>query len=390
MFEKAPGDTRILVVDDLPENIQVLQALLVPQGYRVISAENGEEALAEVARCAPDLILLDLVMPGMDGFEVCRRLKENPNTWHIPVVIVTGTTDREANIRAVEAGADDFLLKPFDRVLLQARIRTSLKSKGLQDELFRYQHELEDRILDRTQQLEITQQVTVFSLSKLAESRDNETGDHIERMRSYAFELAQYLRERDEFRGLVTPEFVRQLYQASPLHDIGKVGIPDRILLKPGKLTPLEFDIMKQHTSIGGDTLQAADRAAGAASFLALGRDVAYYHHERWDGTGYPFKIAGEAIPLAARIVAVADVYDALTSSRPYKKPFDHETSRKILVESSGTHFDPRLIEAFLACEERFKQVRREFKDSVTLSATQQLLAQLEAEDQREETAAAQ
>lgn len=384
MREKAPSEICILVVDDLPENIQVVKALLLPQGYEVCTAQCGEEALDFVSKTPPDLILLDLVMPGMDGFEVCRRLKHDPNSWHIPVVIITGLTDREANVRAVQAGADDFLIKPFDRILLQARIATSLKTKMLQDEVFAYQHELEDRVRERTRQLEIAQQVTVFGLSKLAESRDNETGDHIERMRSYAYELAQHLRGQLAFQADIDGDFVRQMYQACPLHDIGKVGIPDRILLKPDKLTELEFEIMKTHATIGGDTLRAAEREAGSISFLAMGRDVAYYHHEKWDGTGYPFGIRGDDIPLPARIVALADVYDALTSSRPYKKPFDHEKSRAIILEGEGRQFDPRVIQAFLACEDRFKEIRQEFKDSGRLSPTQMLISQLETAEQTE------
>ncbi len=379
MRDRAPSEICILVVDDLPENIQVVKALLEPHGYDIRTAQNGIEALEFVALTPPDLILLDLVMPGMDGFEVCRRLKQDPETWHIPVVIITGLTDREANVRAVEAGADDFLIKPFDRVLLRARIATSLKTKMLQDAVFAYQQELEDRVRERTRQLEVTQQVTVFGLSKLAESRDNETGDHIDRMRSYAYEIAQHLRVQPDFQADIDGAFVRQMYQACPLHDIGKVGIPDRILLKPAKLTPLEFDIMKTHATIGGDTLRAAEQAGGSVSFLAMGRDVAYYHHEKWDGSGYPFGLSGEDIPLAARIVALADVYDALTSARPYKKPFDHETSRGIILEGSGSHFDPRIVEAFLVCEERFKEIRKEFKDSGRLSPTQELISQLEA-----------
>ena len=384
MTDKAPTDTHILVVDDLPENARVLSSFLAPRGYNVHAVESGEDALEFVEKTPPDLILLDLMMPGMNGFEVCSRIKQAPETHHIPVIIITGLNDREANIRAIAAGADDFLIKPFDRVLLEARIFSSLKTKSLQDRILRYQRELEDRIRERTRQLEITQQVTVFSLAKLAESRDNETGDHIERMRSYAYELAQALRHMEPFQRIITSDFVRQLYQACPLHDIGKVGIPDRILLKPGKLTEYEFKIMKTHALIGGDTLQAADREAGGAPFLAMGRDVAYYHHERWDGTGYPYGLSGEEIPLPARIVALADVYDALSSTRPYKKPLDHEKSKAIILEGKGTQFDPRIIEAFLACEERFIQIHQEFLSDGRLSPTQALIEKLEEADQED------
>lgn len=348
----------ILVVDDLPENVQVLSGFLVPLGYRVCASFSGEEALSRVQECPPDIILLDLVMPGMSGFEVCRRLKRSPETRHIPVIIITGLSDKEANVKAVEAGADDFLIKPFDRVLLEARIRSSLKSKVLQDRVLKYQRELEQRVKERTRQVELTQQVAVFSLAKLAESRDTETGEHLDRMRTYAREIALELLTRDDFRGVIDEAFVEQLYLSSPLHDIGKVGIPDKILLKPGKLTPEEFDIMKTHSLIGGDTLRAADIEAGQDSFLAMGRDIAYYHHERWDGTGYPFGLEKEEIALPARIVALADVYDALSSRRPYKEAFSHEKSKGIIVEGRGKQFDARIVDAFLAREKAFQEVR--------------------------------
>ena len=358
---------RVLVVDDLPENIQILMDFLKPRGYEVISASNGEEALQEGATQPPDVILLDLMMPKMDGFEVCRHLKEAVSTRHIPVIIVTGLAQREANVRALEAGADDFLVKPFDAVLLGARIRSSLRSKALQDQLIDYQRQLEEinrtleqRIVARTEQVTRTQQVAVFSLAKLAESRDTETGAHLERIRLYAREIALRLMQRNEYPD-ITPEFVERLFVSSPLHDIGKVGIPDRILLKPGKLTPDEFEVMKLHTVIGGDTLRAAYLEAGSDSFLEMGHDVANSHHERWDGKGYPNGLKGDEIPLAARIVSVSDVYDALTSKRPYKEPFSHETSRSIVIEGRGAAFDPAVVDAFLACEDRICEIHEQF-----------------------------
>jgi putative two-component system response regulator len=357
----------ILVVDDLHENAALLSRFLSPMGFNVHAAHDGVSALQFVEKTPPDVILLDLMMPGMDGFQVCQRLKQSPETRHIPVIIITGLSDREANIRAVEAGADDFVIKPFDRVLLEARIRTSLKTKLLQDQLLAYQHELEVRVQDRTRQLERTQQVAVFSLAKLAESRDNETGDHLDRIREYARELALSLLERGIYKEAVDPFFVRELYQSSPLHDIGKVGVPDQILLKPGKLTFQEFESMKHHTLIGGDTLRAADLEAGQNSFLAMGRDIAYYHHEKWEGSGYPFGLSGDEIPLAARIVAVADVYDALSSKRPYKEPFSHEKSMNIILEGRGKHFDPRVVDAFAARCDRFVEIRDSYAN---LSAT--------------------
>jgi putative two-component system response regulator len=372
---------KILIVDDLIENIDLLSRFLTSLDFEVQAARSGEEALISVEQEQPDLILLDLMLPGLTGYEVCSRLKQSPATWHIPVIIITGNSDRDANIQAVGAGADDFLAKPFDRALLEARLKTSLRNKILQDQLYRYQHELEGMVQERTQQVEITQQVTVFSLARLAESRDTETGDHLERMRSYARELAEEMCSWEKFSGIMDNGFVTALYHSTPLHDIGKVGIPDNILLKPGKLSPREFDIMKTHTLIGGDTLRAADLEAGQNSFLAMGRDIAFHHHEKWDGTGYPDGLSGENIPLAARITALADVYDALSSKRPYKEPFSHEKSRSIILEGAGTHFDPDVIEAFLRREERFINIREVFQGQGKLSPIQMLMEGLAKED---------
>jgi putative two-component system response regulator len=352
------GTACILVVDDLPENARLLRSFLHPLGFNVDAVYNGEDALAQVRRNPPDVILLDLMMPVMDGYEVCRRLKQEVKTRHIPVIIITGLSDREANIRAVQAGADDFLIKPFDRVLLEARINTSLKTKMLQDQILANQRELERRVRERTRQLELTQQVAVFSLAKLAESRDHETGGHLHRIREYARVIAQEMSAMPGFSSQIDAAFIEELYLSCPLHDIGKVGIPDHILLKPGRLTPEEFSVMKNHSSIGGDTLLAADREAGSESFLAMGCDIAYYHHERWDGKGYPDSLRGEGIPLSARIVALADVYDALSSKRPYKAPFDHCKAREILIAGRGNHFDPAVVEAFTRSEKQFEEIR--------------------------------
>ena len=371
---------KILIVDDLVENIDLLSRFLDSLHFEVQAARSGEEALELLDESLPDVILLDLMLPGLNGYEVCARLKQSPRTWHIPVIIITGNSDREANIQAVAAGADDFLAKPFDRALLEARLRTSLRNKALQDQILEYQEELEERVRERTRQVELTQQVTVFSLARLAESRDTETGDHLERMRSYARELAEEMCTWDKFKDL-GEGFVAALYHSTPLHDIGKVGIPDNILLKPGKLSVREFDIMKTHTLIGGDTLRAADLEAGQNSFLAMGRDIAFHHHERWDGTGYPHGLKGEAIPLGARIAALADVYDALSSKRPYKEPFSHEKSRAIILEGNGTHFDPDVVEAFLRREQRIVKIREEFQGQGRLSPIQILMEGLAKDD---------
>lgn len=374
----------ILIVDDLEENIVLLGHLLRTMGFKAHSARSGKEALEWIAENPPDAILLDLVMPGMDGIEVCEILKSDEKTRHIAVIIITGMTEREANVRALDVGADDFVQKPFDSVLLEARIRNAVRSKRLHDKIFEYQRQLEAHnvnleksVEERTRQILTTQQVTVFSLAKLAESRDTETGDHLERMRCYAREVAQELVSRPEFKNEYDDKFIEQIFFSSPLHDIGKVGIPDSILLKPGKLTKEEFEIMKTHSVIGGDTLAAADDEAGTNSFLAMGRDIAYSHHERWDGTGYPRGLKGEDIPLASRIVAIADVYDALSSKRPYKEPFSHEKSMKIIREGRGTQFDPDVLDAFECREPEIVEIREKFQASGRLAPIQALQEQL-------------
>jgi len=384
-FHRDPDHPTVLVVDDMPENLELYSRLLAPKGYTVREAAGGFEALESVALDPPDVILLDLMMPGMDGFEVCDRLKRSHSTRHIPVVIVTGVADHDANIRALEAGVDDFLTRPIDPVLLEARLRSSVKSKAMQDQILRYQKRLEDdkqileeRVRERTAQVERIQQVTVFGLARLAESRDPETGEHLERMRRYVRELAIEMATWPKYDRIIDSGFVETLYYSSPLHDIGKVGIPDAILLKPGKLSVDEFDIMKTHALIGGDTLKAADDEAGGNSFLTMGRDIAYGHHEKWDGSGYPYGLLGPDIPLAARIVALGDAYDAMTTKRPYKEPFPHEKTRQIILDGSGGHFDPEIVEAFLKREQKFIRIQQELGDRGKLTHLEQVMQQVE------------
>lgn len=361
----------VLIVDDMQENINLLKRLLAPKGYATLEATSGPAALDVVARQSPDIILLDLVMPGMNGFEVCERLKRNLHTRHIPVIMVTGVADHEANIRALEVGVDDFVTRPIDPILLEARIRSSIKSKAMQDQIIRYQKRLEDdnlileeRVRERTTQVERIQQVIVFSLSRLAESRDPETGEHLERMRRYVREIAVEMATWPKYDRIIDSGFVETLYYSSPLHDVGKVGIPDAILLKPGKLSVEEFDIMKTHALIGGDTLKAADEEAGGNSLLTMGQDIAYHHHEKWDGSGYPFGMLGPEIPLPARIVALGDAYDAMTTKRPYKEAYSHEKTKQLILEATGTHFDPEVVEAFLNRESKFIRIRETYQDT--------------------------
>ena len=394
-----PADYRqnlpiILVVDDMPENLELYRRMLAPRGYTVMSANGGLEAFERIAATPPDVILLDLLMPGMDGFEVCERLKHDLSTRHIPVIMVTGVAEHDTNIRALEAGVDDFITRPIDTVLLEARIRSSVKAKAMQDQILRYQKRLENdnevleaRVRERTAEVERTQHATVFGLARLAESRDPETGEHLERMRRYVRELAVEMASWPKYDRIIDSGFVETLYYSSPLHDIGKVGIPDAILLKPGKLSVEEFDIMKTHALIGGDTLKDAGVEAGENSFLEMGRDIAYYHHEKWDGSGYPHGLLGPDIPLCARIVALGDAYDAMTTKRPYKEPFPHEKTRQIILDAAGQHFDPEVVDAFLKREQKFIKIQKELGDRGKLTHLEQVTQQVarlhEAEQKR-------
>jgi putative two-component system response regulator len=363
--------TRVLVVDDLEQNVELLRRYLTTRGYEVLGALGGQEAIDMARAERPDVVLLDLVMPEVDGYRVCEALRGEQTTAHMPIIIVTGQAQEDTNVRALQLGADDVLTKPIDTVLLEARIRASVQRARLYQENARqkrqleaYASSLEEMVRQRTTQVLRTQQVTVFSLARLAESRDPETGEHLDRMRRYSRVLAETLAKRDEFKDVITEDYATQLYNSSPLHDIGKVGIPDEILLKPGKLSDEEFDIMKTHTLIGGRTLEEADDQTGEDSFLKMGRDIAYYHHEKWGGNGYPEGRSGRDIPLCARIVALGDIYDALTSKRPYKEPFTHEKSRGIILEGRGGHLDPQVVDAFIEAEDEFVRIREEHRDS--------------------------
>jgi putative two-component system response regulator len=348
----------ILVVDDQELNLRVLSAMLDPLGYRVDLARNGQQGLERVQANPPDLILMDVMMPEMDGFEATRRLKSDPATQHIPVVMVTSLSEVEDRVRAMEAGAEDFLSKPVDKTELRARVRSLLKVKAYHDHMINYQHELEDEVARRTEEVRKAYASirkvsldTIMRLSRAAEYKDEDTGTHISRMSSYAVLVAREL-------GL-NERTVEAIQYAVPMHDVGKIGIPDHILLKPGPLTPEEWEVMKQHTTIGGRILAGAD-----PGFLRLAEVIALTHHEKWDGTGYPRGLKGKAIPLAGRITAVADVFDALTSDRPYKKAFTRDKALEIVTEGRGGHFDPQVVDAFLAVQDEVVQVMERYRDT--------------------------
>lgn len=355
---------RILIVDDVPENISILNELL-RDSYSISAALNGEKAL-NIARsdASPDLLLLDITMPGMDGYEVCRRLKRDEKTSDIPIIFVTTHGEVEDETKGLDLGAVDYLTKPVNPAIARARIKTHLDLKSAREFLKNQNVILEEKVKERTQELMTTQNVTIQCMATLAETRDNETGGHIRRTQNYVRALAEELKKKEEYGGFLNSRTIDLLHKSAPLHDIGKVGVPDSILLKPGKLTEAEFAEMKKHTIYGRDALAKAEEQLGTNSFLKYAKEIAYSHHEKWDGGGYPEGLKGEMIPLSGRFMALVDVYDALISKRVYKPPFPHSKAVGIIEESANTQFDPDLVDAFRNIREEFRQIALEYADS--------------------------
>ncbi len=350
------SDCIVLAVDDTEANIDILVETLADE-YELRVALDGESALASVAKETPDLILLDIMMPGMDGYEVCTRLKSDPGTRHIPVIFLTAMGQEKNEAKGLSLGAVDYVTKPFSPDLIKARVKNHL-------ELKKHRDRLEDLVRERTRQLDLTQSVTICCLASLAETRDPETGGHIRRTQNYVRALALELQKKPAYETLLDNETVELIYKSAPLHDIGKVGVEDRILLKPGKLTDDEFEKMKLHTVYGKDALYEAEKELGKNSFLRFAGEIAYTHHEKWDGSGYPSGVSGNEIPVSGRLMALADVYDALVSKRVYKPAFSHEKAVSIILEGKGTHFDPEMVDSFIAIGDQFRQIAYKFADS--------------------------
>jgi putative two-component system response regulator len=354
----------VLVVDDTPENLMLMSGMLRDE-YKVKLAPNGERALKiATGEGKPDIILLDIMMPGMDGYAVMRELRENPETASIPVIFLTAMTDAENEEFGLAMGAVDYITKPVNPAITLARIRNHLQLKLARDLLQDHNRRLENEVEMRTREVEAMQDVTIRAMASLAETRDNETGNHIRRTQRYVKALALKLSDHPRFRDALTDEAIELLFKSAPLHDIGKVGIPDRILLKPARLTDEEFEIMKTHAALGRDAIVAAEQDLGASNpFLHYAKEITYSHQEKWDGSGYPEGLAGDAIPLSARLMAVADVYDALISERVYKPAFSHEASVAIILQGRGTHFDPDMVDAFVELAEEFRAIAARFAD---------------------------
>lgn len=355
----------VLVVDDTPDNLLLIVNLLRDL-YRVKVANSGEKALQIVQSGGElDLILLDVMMPGLSGYQVCATLQADPSYRHIPIIFLTALAARDDEQKGFDLGAVDYITKPVSPPILLARVRTHLQLKAAADFLRDQNSYLEQEVARRTAQVMALQDVTILAMASLAETRDNETGNHIRRTQHYVKVLADELASHPRFCAYLTPAQIAVLFKSAPLHDIGKVGIPDRILLKPGQFTAAEFEQMKLHTIMGADAISHAEQALGTeVEFLTCAKQIARSHQEKWDGSGYPDGLAGEQIPIAARLMALSDVYDALISQRVYKPGMTHQQARQIIVQGRGSHFDPDVVDAFIRTEAQFAMIAARFSDT--------------------------
>ncbi|CAK0778272.1 putative cyclic di-GMP phosphodiesterase VC_1348 [Gammaproteobacteria bacterium] len=355
----------ILIVDDTPDNLARI-SLLLKGSYHVRVAKNGEKALNYLRNNDnPDLILLDIMMPGMSGYDVIRELKANPATSHIPVIFLTGANTAEDEKQGLDLGAADYITKPISPPIMLARVKTQLENKTAADFLRNQNAYLEAEVVRRTREISTIQDVTVMAMASLSETRDQETGNHILRTQYYMKVLAEKLRTHPRFNLFLSERVIEMLFRAAALHDLGKVGVPDRVLLKPDHLTPEEFEIMKTHTTLGRNAIELTEKRLGVKiEFFRHVMDVAYYHHEKWDGSGYPTGICGDNIPIPARLMAVADVYDALISRRVYKKGMSHKKAMEIIIAARDHHFDPDIVDAFVDVQDEFRTIAIRFSDT--------------------------
>jgi putative two-component system response regulator len=351
-----PLKPRILVVDDEPFYLELLTDALSAH-YTISVAKNGAQALRRTQGGArPDLILLDVMMPEMDGYEACKHLKTNPLTEEIPVIFLTAMNEETNEVKGFELGAVDYITKPISLPILHSRVQTQLA-------LSEQRIALEQLVQERTEQIERTKDAVVYSMGALAEARDEETGNHVLRTREYVKVLGYALAQRDNYRKQLSERTIHLISRAAPLHDIGKVGVPDKVLQKQGKLDDEERQLMNQHVTLGRDAIISAERHIGATSFTSVAKEIAYCHHEKWDGSGYPQGLKGQQIPLSARMMALADVYDALVSRRYYKPPMAHADAQAMIVAERGAHFDPDLVDAFISCNQAFHDIAERYRD---------------------------
>ncbi len=361
----SPVKPSILIVDDSPDNLSLMAGLLINH-YTVKTAIAGSQVMKIAITEQPDVILLDIMMPDLDGYEVCRRLKADSLTSQIPVIFLTSKTDQESEQLGMTVGAVDYITRPVTPAILLSRVKAHFMVAANAKTMRINNEYLEFEVSKRTRQMAALQNVTILALASLAETRDSETGNHLKRTQHYVELLCKYLRRQPRFTDFLSPQRIQFMVQCAPLHDIGKVGIPDRILLKPGRYSAAEFEIMKAHPTLGRDAIAKAQaNAPQDGEFFEIAKQLIYSHHEKWDGSGYPQGLAGEAIPVPARLMALADVYDALICRRVYKASMPHERAVDIIVEGRGQHFDPEVVDAFLALGDEFQAVAARFADSM-------------------------
>jgi len=347
---------KILIVDDERFYINVLVELLKDQ-YQLYIAKSGEQALKRLSDNPPDLILLDIMMPEMDGYQTCVEIKKNPLWTEIPIIFLTGKTDQESEAKAFDYGAVDFINKPIAATTVLARIKTHLSLLHSHQVLEQQNKILEQKVRERTHEIELTQDAAIYSLSMLAEARDQETGEHIQRTQQFIKILAKQLQFHPKFSDYLDDKTIEALYKSAPLHDIGKIAVADSILKKPGPLTAEEMIEMHKHTTYGGDAIRNAEKLSGSSSFLKYAREIAYSHQEKWDGSGYPESLKTDQIPISARLMAIADVYDALVNKRVYKSALTHQQAVTYISQQRGKHFDPDMVDAFMQIEAEFEHV---------------------------------
>ena len=354
----------ILIVDDAPANLSLMAGLLMAH-YTVKALNAGSRVLALARQEAPDLILLDVMMPDMDGYEVCRQLKADPLTCQIPVIFVTSKTDAGSEQRGMAAGAVDYIMRPITPAILLSRVQAHVVNAGAAKTMRIDNQYLQLEVAQQTRQIASLQEVTILALASLAETRDADTGNHLKRTQQYVELLCNYLSLQPRFEPYLSAERIRLVAMCAPLHDIGKVGVPDRILLNPGRYKPEEFEIMKTHPQLGLDAIAKAQASVeNQDELFEVAKEIVYSHHEKWDGSGYPQGLIGDAIPIPARLMALADVYDALICRRVYKPGLSHEQAVQIIVEGRGKHFDPDVVDAFLALAAEFNTVALRFADT--------------------------
>lgn len=355
-------NSKILIVDDTKENVDILVDSLI-DNYEVYAALNGKDGLKLAQSIVPDLILLDIMMPGMSGYETIEKLKQNNITKDIPVIFISALNDISKKEKGFKLGAVDYITKPFEIIEVEERVKIHLKLVQASQFLINQNKILDRKVIQRTQENENLRDAMIMLLASIAETRDPDTGKHILRTQQYIKLLAEELVDKGKCLDILTGKYMNLLFKTSPLHDLGKVGIRDDILLKPGPLTDDEFKIMKTHSKIGYLVLKKAENVVNDIEFLELAGEIAYTHHEKWDGSGYPRGLKGAEIPLSGRLMALADVYDALTSERVYKKALSHEKSKSIIISGSGKHFDPIIVDAFLNVEKHMEIISKKFKD---------------------------